>query len=201
MARGADAPGRAAWCRRSLALAFAVTALLPGARAARADIDLSGGWEICLSIVSLCLPMTVVQAGTSLSVTIDGSAVATGTIDPIGGAFSVASSNPGCVDIELDGVATPDGTSMSGTARLEQRVPPGVCAFVTTGFTASRVPCGNSAAPLAKPRLALGKYDGIAGNDRLAVSGSSCRRRPPRSSTRWRTGWRSRSESPRTRAR
>jgi mevalonate pyrophosphate decarboxylase len=66
-------------------------ATLTGARTGRADIDLTGNWDVSLSIpFTNSIAMTVAQAGTSLSMTLDSLPAATGTIDPTSGVFSVA---------------------------------------------------------------------------------------------------------------
>jgi cysteine-rich repeat protein len=145
MARGAAKGGRATARRRCTASALLLVATFAGARSVRADIDLTGNWDIVGSITgAVPAPMTVAQMGTSLSVTLDTSPVANGTIDPMSGAFSVASSSPECDNVALNGVAAPDGNGMSGTATIQAMVAfPPRCASGSFGFTAVRVNCGN----------------------------------------------------------
>jgi cysteine-rich repeat protein len=94
---------------------------------------LSGGPMLALSIE---------QAGSSLTVTANGYTTMSGTIDPATGAFSFGTGDHAtCDDEQFQGVAALDGSSMSGTARIE--VPVDGCSAPTLSFTATRTTCGN----------------------------------------------------------
>jgi hypothetical protein len=129
-----------AMCLATVALAHAATA--------QADVDLTGNWLLVLSLPGISLPVTIVQNGTLLSVS-GGASVptATGTIDPATGAFSVASSSPACNDLTLQGVAAPDGNSLSGTGTLEATDSHGFCDPLPFSFTAARALCPPGLAP------------------------------------------------------
>jgi len=87
--------------------------------------------------------MTLVQAGSSLSVQI-GDTTGTGTIDPSTGFFSVASPDtPACSDFSLQGFAALDSNTMQGSGQVEVRIPdPGSpCFLLDVTFTANRSSC------------------------------------------------------------
>jgi hypothetical protein len=167
-----------------------VTVALAHAATVQADVDLTGNWLLVLSLPGISIPVTIVQNGTSLSVS-GGASVptATGTIDPATGAFSVASSSPACNDLTLQGVAAPDGNSMSGMGTLEAQDAHGFCDALPFTFTGARALCPPGLAPrdtdgdgiadacdvcpastpATRPHLRLGTYDGVAGNDKLSL--------------------------------
>ena len=149
MARGV-AGARSRTCSGlRVALGLVVATTLASARPARADVDITASWDIDLVLSppgwEVVSGMTVIQSGTSVSMQI-GDTIATGTIDPASGAFSVLSPDtPACDQFGLQGVASPDGNTMTGTGFMEVQGPPihPICVVFQLTFTANRVFCGN----------------------------------------------------------
>src|SRR5262249_12379461 len=131
---------------RHRSAALALVLLLAGAPVARADIDLTGTWDLRTSLVpDFSVAMTIVQTGTTLSGTIGGSA--SGTIDPVGGVFFLSRSSSACDGFTLTGLAAQDGNTMTGSGSIEVQLFPGPCAFREIEFAARRggrsFACGN----------------------------------------------------------
>ena len=146
MARGV-AGARSRTCSGlRVALGLAVATTLASARPVRAEVDVTGGWDIDLVLSpgpEVVSGMTVIQSGTFVSMQI-GDTIATGTIDPATGAFSVLSPDTACGQLGLQGVASPDGNTMSGTGFAEVRAQFNpLCVVIQLTFTANRVLCGN----------------------------------------------------------
>ena len=70
--------------------------LLASPGAVRADVDLSGEWEIYTSVegVDEAFDATVTQSGTALTIAFFPAGPLSGTIDPVSGAFSVGPRPP-----------------------------------------------------------------------------------------------------------
>jgi cysteine-rich repeat protein len=114
------------------------------AQHARADIDLTGGWDFAPNVIApTTLPMTIVQSGTSLSVDVNTGVTATGTVVPATGSFSVATTAPTCMNFTLQGNTTDGGNTLTGIGTVDVGVQGGLCTPVSITFTATRVPCGN----------------------------------------------------------
>ena len=148
MDRGVAGARSRTWSGLRVALGLVVATTLASARPARAEVDITASWDIDLVLSpgwEVVSGMTVIQSGTSVSMQI-GDTIATGTIDPASGAFSVLSpDSPACDQFGLQGVASPDGNTMSGTGFMEVQGPPfhPICVVFQLTFTANRVFCGN----------------------------------------------------------
>ncbi len=129
-------------------LALLAGLLLATAPAARADLDLTGIWDLHMtSPIVHDFPVTIVHAGSSIVVQITTSQLATGTFDPDTRSFSVTTApfSPACdADFFMSGVASPHGSFISGTGAVESgfEEPCGAVPFV---YTATRSACGNGA--------------------------------------------------------
>src|SRR5262245_53403676 len=93
---------------RHRSAALVLVLLLAGAPVARADIDLTGSWDLRTSLVpDFSVAMTIVQTGSTLSVSIGGSS-GSGTIDPVTGVFFMSRMSSACDGNTLTGLATQD---------------------------------------------------------------------------------------------
>ena len=91
--------------------------LLATSTGARAEIDLTGDWNIELvGILTQTFSATVTQNGSDLEIDLGvGDAQLAGTIDPATGEFGVFGCPGDCMGLSMNGTASPDGNSMSGT--------------------------------------------------------------------------------------
>jgi cysteine-rich repeat protein len=157
--------------RRSAFWWLAIAAVLGVVRVARADIDLTGTWDLFISLLpGSAEQLTVVQTGISVSMTIGGS-TSTGMIDPVGGSFFVSSNTSLCHDFTLVGLAAPDGGTMRGTGTTEVIVPgvPTPEGCVTLGLDFAAVRQG------AAPACGDGKLDpGESCDDGNRLFGDCC---------------------------
>ena len=125
-------------------LACASTVMLSAP--ARADVDLTGDWEIFTYIEGIfeTVDATVTQVGSSLTITTPVDGPLTGTIDPGTGVFSVGGFNPSCTGFQINATAAADGNSFSGEAGRQffNTDPFGCYTFFGTAFGARKA-CGN----------------------------------------------------------
>jgi len=126
---------------------FVLLAMAANAGIGRADVDLSGDWQINLSPQAVTLPVVIDQNGSALTLYFSLSTTqGTGLIDPSTGVFSFSAHDVNCFASTFDGAASPDGNSMAGTGTLWIFINPGGCVSFPTSFTGTRVStlCGNS---------------------------------------------------------
>jgi cysteine-rich repeat protein len=122
---------------------------------ARADVDMTGQWEVTTGFGAFCLD--VVQTGTTLSsvncggdTSFDGG----GSVDPMTGMFTITGGSiffcpppPGecvvCGPSELSGTTSPDGLTLSGTFVFPYLQFPGTCILIEDPAAGARLACGD----------------------------------------------------------
>ncbi len=101
---------------RSLVAALALIGAVCGPRSAAADVDLTGRWQLHLEIVPSPLLVDFVQTGSALEVRgVDfPDVIFSGTIDPVTGAFAMTGTPNSCGTSTFDGLAAPNGATLTG---------------------------------------------------------------------------------------
>jgi hypothetical protein len=128
----------------------------PAPRAAHADVDSTGSWQLTFAGNPLTEDAIFAQSGTNLSLVLDligGRAVYSGSIDPVTGSFSVGAtlmcpfaSPPPAVTVIFSGTVSADGSTLQGTFGLQDSLPPTFpCSFSTVSVSGTRLSttCGN----------------------------------------------------------
>jgi len=122
-------------------LVLALSIGLGSAGVARADVDITGDWDVVLPFGGFF--MSVVQQGNVLTIQrppfLPGGS---GIIDPASGAFQMTFSDQ-CGVSTFSGTVTPDQHGMSGNASVSLVVGMGRCLTVSTTFTGTRRGCGD----------------------------------------------------------
>lgn len=155
--------------------------LLASPGAVRADVDLSGVWEIYTSVegVDEAFDATVTQTGTALTIDFFPAGPLSGTIDPVSGEFSVGALVPSCGGFLFTGIAAPDGTSFSGAVGRQFIISfPPFCATFFGSLIGARAACGNG---ISGPSEACDDGNANDGDccssacDAVAPAGTVCR--------------------------
>src|SRR6185369_14571599 len=102
MHAGAGTGGR----RAPALIAFFISIALGAVSSARADVDLTGDWD--LVGFNFQVQVTIGQSGSALTVDFPTPPPAVGTIDPTNGLFSFSRTDP-CGTSTFDGTAAADG--------------------------------------------------------------------------------------------
>ncbi len=126
---------------------LAAIGLLIAPGVARADVDLTGEWEILTSVEGVveAFDVTVTQSGTMLTIDLYPYGPLSGSIDPVSGVFTIDALTPACDGFYLAGIATPDGASFTGAAGRQwlSFLPLPFCGTFFGDAIGARAACGN----------------------------------------------------------